>query len=375
MKSNINNLLPSCFWFYFALNLTILLPHILTGVNGTTFTFINKCDTTIWPGILSNTGSPKLDPTGFDLPSATSRTLQAPTGWSGRFWARTGCTLNPSSNLFYCATADCGSGAVECSGSGAEPPATLAEFTLGSGSDDFYDVSLVDGYNIPLLVEASGGSGQCASTGCLVDLNRACPTELRAGDGGACKSACEAFGTAEYCCSGAYATPQTCRPTVYSAMFKAACPRSYSYAYDDATSTFTCNGGDYTLTFCPSTPSQKSTRDPPTTPTPPVTTTPPPVFTGSDPMGDTSTSTSTSTPGSDGLDMTYGAATGEVPGAYTTPGTDTDDTGSGTTTTAMLSDGSWLAGLAMGDSTTLQPTRFLTVLSSIIVVILAVLSL
>ncbi|BFG14589.1 hypothetical protein CerSpe_008630 [Prunus speciosa] len=41
-------------------------------------------------------------------------------------------------------------------------------------------------------------------------------------------------------------------------MFKAACPRSYSYAYDDASSTFTCTGADYTITFCPPTTSQKS---------------------------------------------------------------------------------------------------------------------
>ncbi|KAF0929283.1 hypothetical protein E2562_019870 [Oryza meyeriana var. granulata] len=36
------------------------------------------------------------------------------------------------------------------------------------------------------------------------------------------------------------------------AVFKSACPRSYSYAFDDPTSTFTCSGGpDYTVTFCP----------------------------------------------------------------------------------------------------------------------------
>ncbi|KAL2499336.1 Pathogenesis-related thaumatin superfamily protein [Abeliophyllum distichum] len=31
-----------------------------------------------------------------------------------------------------------------------------------------------------------------------------------------------------------------------------ACPRAYSYAYDDKTSTFTCVGADYLITFCPS---------------------------------------------------------------------------------------------------------------------------
>ena len=223
------------------------------GVSGATFTFVNRCGNTVWPGILANAGSPRLDSTGFELPKDTSRSFQAPTGWSGRFWARTGCSFDGSGSG-SCLTGDCGSGQVECNGFGAAPPATLAEFTLGSGGQDFYDVSLVDGYNLPMIVEGSGGSGLCTPTGCVSDLNQQCPPELRVGEGDACKSACEAFGTPEYCCSGAYGSPATCKPSIYSEMFKAACPKSYSYAYDDATSTFTCTGADYTVTFCPSSP-------------------------------------------------------------------------------------------------------------------------
>ncbi|KAM0896078.1 hypothetical protein ACQ4PT_023408 [Festuca glaucescens] len=66
----------------------------------------------------------------------------------------------------------------------------------------------------------------------------------------ACRSACEAFGQDSYCCSGAYGTPAACRPTAYSSIFKTACPRAYSYAYDDSTSTFTCNADDYNVAFC-----------------------------------------------------------------------------------------------------------------------------
>jgi hypothetical protein len=105
------------------------------------------------------------------------------------------------------------------------------------------------------------------ATGCLVDLNGACPADLRvmatsattgAGSGPAgavaCRSACEAFGTPQYCCSGAYGNPSTCKPSTYSQFFKTACPRAYSYAYDDSTSTFTCaTGTSYAITFCPST--------------------------------------------------------------------------------------------------------------------------
>lgn len=228
-----------------------MLCYFIPGVTGATFTFYNKCDYTVWPGILANAGSPSLDSTGFELPTDSSRTFQAPTGWSGRFWGRTGCNFDGSSSA-SCSTGDCGSGQVECKGAGAAPPATLAEFTLGTGGQDFYDVSLVDGYNVPMIVEASGGSGMCASTGCVTDLNLQCPAELRVSDGGGCKSACEAFGSPQYCCSGAYNSPALCKPSVYSEMFKSACPRSYSYAYDDPTSTFTCAGADYTLTFCPS---------------------------------------------------------------------------------------------------------------------------
>ena len=113
----------------------------------------------------------------------------------------------------------------------------------------------------------SADSGKCMATGCLVDLNGACPADLRvmatasastgAGAGGgavACRSACEAFGTPQYCCSGAYGNPNTCKPSTYSQFFKTACPRAYSYAYDDSTSTFTCAAGtSYAITFCPST--------------------------------------------------------------------------------------------------------------------------
>ncbi|KAL8188655.1 hypothetical protein R6Q57_029675 [Mikania cordata] len=312
-----------------------------TGVLGATFTFINKCDYTVWPGILANAGSPALDTTGFELPEDSSRTFQAPTGWSGRFWARTACKFDRS-GAGSCQTGDCGSGQVECNGAGAAPPATLAEFTLGTGGSDFYDVSLVDGYNIAMIVEASGGSGLCATTGCVSDLNQQCPSELRAESGQGCRSACEAFGSPEYCCSGAYNTPATCKPSVYSEMFKSACPRSYSYAYDDPTSTFTCAGADYTMTFCPVVPSQKSSKDM----SPPATTTTD-GNTNANPSGDGMVSGS-------GTESGYGYGSGSGLGSESETGSGSVS-GSGSGTEALEANGSWLAGLAMGGSTKDRP--------------------
>lgn len=245
----------------------VILSFFQGAAGGITFTFTNRCGGTVWPGLLANSGSSPLQTTGFELGPGETRSLTAPPGWSGRFWARTGCAFDAASGKGACATGDCGSGEVECRGRGATPPATLAEFTLGGGGKDYYDVSLVDGYNLPMVVEAAAPG--CPVTGCLVDLNERCPVELRAG-GQACRSACEAFGTPEYCCSGQFGNPDTCHPSPYSQMFKAACPRSYSYAYDDATSTFTCTGTDYSITFCPpragTSSSQKATKGPLPTP-------------------------------------------------------------------------------------------------------------
>ncbi|KAH9617885.1 hypothetical protein KSS87_023512 [Heliosperma pusillum] len=229
------------------------------------FRMVNRCRYTVWPGLLSGATSSPLPTTGFTLKPGKSRTFTFPKSWSGRIWARTHCSVN-SDRKFSCLTGDCASGVVPCGGAGAIPPATLAEFTLnGAGGLDFYDVSLVDGYNLPMLVVARGGhGGDCSPTGCLVDINEGCPRGLsvmttrgnvsNSADIGtvvACKSACEAFGNPEFCCSEAFSTPDTCHPSVYSNFFKQACPRSYSYAYDDKTSTFTCASADYLIVFCP----------------------------------------------------------------------------------------------------------------------------
>ncbi|XP_058077246.1 thaumatin-like protein 1b [Magnolia sinica] len=238
--------------------ISLVLALLVVGVQSTKLTFTNRCSFTVWPGTLNNFGKPPLSKTGFELAQGASESLDAPVGWQGRVWGRTGCSTD-SNGRFRCDTADCGSGVVACNGMGAVPPATLIEFTLqGDGGKDFYDTSLVDGFNVPFSVAPQGGTGDCTVSGCPADVNAdtICPQELRvtAPAGGAtiaCKSACEAFNTDEYCCRGAFNTSDTCKPTNYSMIFKNACPLAYSYAYNDGSSTFTCTGADYILTYCP----------------------------------------------------------------------------------------------------------------------------
>ncbi|CDY70029.1 BnaCnng66400D [Brassica napus] len=184
--------------------------------SSTEFTLQNNCPYTVWPGILSGN---ILSDGGFRLSPNASVQLTPPSRWSGRIWARTGCNFS-SSGQGKCATGDCG-GVLKCAAAGGVPPVTLAEFAIGD--TDFYDVSLVDGYNVKIGIKPQG---DCKYAGCSSDLNSICPNELRVMDPHnnvvACKSACEAFNTTEYCCTGAFDKPETCPPTDYSRIFKKA---------------------------------------------------------------------------------------------------------------------------------------------------------
>lgn len=225
----------------------------------------NACNQNILVGILNNPGKSLPEGGGFALNRGQTRTLRLPTAWAGRFWGRTGC----DSGGRNCETGTCGGSGVQCQGTGGAPPVSLAEITFDSNTDgiDFYDISLVDGFNLRMSMTPIPGTFRfrsnnqfdCKSAGCNSDLNRSCPPELqqrgRSGGVVACKSACLAFNTDRYCCRNAFNSPQACPPFRYSRIFKAACPRAYSYAYDDATSTFTCKGNSrgasgYIIKFC-----------------------------------------------------------------------------------------------------------------------------
>ncbi|CAJ0571048.1 unnamed protein product, partial [Mesorhabditis spiculigera] len=233
----------------------------VSDANGVCIRVYNKCPFPVWPGIQ---GSTIPNGGGFKLNAGEAKELRVPNGWrAARIWPRTGCDGN-----MRCETGDCGGNTEQCNGRGGVPPVSLAEFTLnGAGSQDYYDVSLVDGYNIPVFIipiegtyRTTGGQYDCkVAGGCVENLaSEICPEKMRVVKNGrivACKSACEAFNTDEYCCRGAHSTPQTCPPTQYSQLFKRACPAAYSYAYDDKTSTFFCRGNNgpspaYTVQFC-----------------------------------------------------------------------------------------------------------------------------
>ncbi|XAR49093.1 hypothetical protein NMG60_11032155 [Bertholletia excelsa] len=221
-----------------------------SGGKGTEFTLLNNCNHSIWPAILANPGSSSLEQTGFELATRTSRTLQVPDFWAGQIWARNGCNFN-TSGFGSCTTGNCASDKIECEVAVEASPVTLVEFTLGSGAHTSYNVNLVYGFNLPVIVEPLGGSGTCGSAGCMTDLNLQCPAELRAAHGLACRSECVAFGNPDYCCGSKFGSRKACKPSNYSVIFKSACPRSLISGYDYSKSTFSCKDANYRIVFCP----------------------------------------------------------------------------------------------------------------------------
>ncbi|CAI2350723.1 unnamed protein product [Caenorhabditis sp. 36 PRJEB53466] len=221
-----------------------LLLLALTGIENRIIVVYNNCPFTIWPAVLGP-GNPEGG--GFRLDAWTARNLNVDDAWkNGRIWARTGCDGN-----FNCETGTC-LNAEQCNGRKGTPPASVAEFNLKAwGGQDFYDVSLLDGYNLPMLID---GYGCKRAGGCVTDVNTACPAALSvkssSGNTVGCKSGCLGYKTDEECCRGAYASPDKCPMTATTKIFKDACPTAFTYAYDNATMLTCTKPSSYTVQFC-----------------------------------------------------------------------------------------------------------------------------
>ncbi|KAF8316074.1 Osmotin, thaumatin-like protein [Clavulina sp. PMI_390] len=229
-----------------------------------TFTVTNNCAVTIWPALFTDLNAGTAVPsqaTGWEAAAGTSVTFSVPDNWTaGRIWGRTDCDF--SEGDLACSTGAC-NGGLECdtsTGTGV-PPATLAEFTLDGSGSDWFDVSIVDGFNLPVTIVESAG---CGSASCPTNLNTNCPTALQTISNGVvvgCKSDCLVDSDpsdSPSCCSGSYDTAATCPSSGvpdYS-YFKDGCPDSYVYAYDESSGTalWQCDGTvkpNYSVTFCP----------------------------------------------------------------------------------------------------------------------------
>ncbi|KAL8290406.1 hypothetical protein RQP46_002664 [Phenoliferia psychrophenolica] len=234
---------------------------LATSSWGRTITVKNSCSYTVYPAIFTSGGTVPDHVTGWEALAGSTESFTTADDWNGRVWPRTHCDFSTSStDPSTCGTGGC-NGGLQCDKSGGTgvPPVTLAEFNFNGGGVDWYDVSGVDGTNVPTMIENTAG---CDVPKCAVDLNEICPEDLQvsdsAGDVIGCYSACAKNGdnnasNSPNCCSGSYDTPSTCPSSGVEGYttFKAACPSTYFYAYDDKTSLFTCTSSleaDYTVT-------------------------------------------------------------------------------------------------------------------------------
>ncbi|GMT35178.1 hypothetical protein PFISCL1PPCAC_26475, partial [Pristionchus fissidentatus] len=117
------------------------------GAGNTCIEVYNRCPFPVWPGI---TGSTLIEGGGFYLAAGGFKNLVVPMGWTnGRIWARRDCDGN-----FNCESGSCGN-KLQCEGRSGQSPFSVAKFSLSSAnfSQDVYDVSMVDGYNLPILID------------------------------------------------------------------------------------------------------------------------------------------------------------------------------------------------------------------------------
>ena len=172
-------------------------------------TLHNLCPYPVWPLVTANAGYPSVTGTDARLDGNGEGlvTMALPQGvWSGRVVARTGC-----------ADDDC---PPKCE-TGDAPPATVAQVSVGGyGGLAAYSVSLVDGFNVPMVVTPHdfAAGAQCPTLGCAVDLTQ----------------------------------DQECCPGTQAALFKAKCPDTRTTSTDvEATPQDCIAPGELKVVFCP----------------------------------------------------------------------------------------------------------------------------
>ncbi|KAK1576629.1 hypothetical protein Q3G72_015390 [Acer saccharum] len=195
---------------YFSSLVYYLLSLRLASIHAATFNVRNNCSYTVWAA--AKPGGGKELKHGQEWVINTNH-------YTGRIWARTNYKFD-ANGIGKCETGDC-NGTLHCVSEGTRP-CTLAEYSFPrnqSNNLDFFDISSLDGFNVPM--EFRGTSSECTKEviKCTADIN---------------------------------ASASNCNPTAYSKSLKDLCPDVYTYPADHATSEFTCpNGIDYKVVFCP----------------------------------------------------------------------------------------------------------------------------
>ncbi|CEL59899.1 Thaumatin-like protein OS=Arabidopsis thaliana GN=At1g18250 PE=2 SV=2 [Rhizoctonia solani AG-1 IB] len=249
----------------------VVSPVFFSLATARLFTVYNACPFTIWPAVWTNSSYGTAVPLvegGWEAPTNTSKQFAVPDNWAaGRIWGRRGCDFsNPErQGPDTCVTGGC-TGGLNCTSDGAAPT-TLAEWTLSPTDDrhDYYDVSLLDGFDLPIRITSSA---ECPAAECAADLVASCPQPLRIPTdqnqpAQGCTTSCFANldgnpGNSTNCCTGQFASQGSCpwSNIAFFDYFRESCPGAYAWTFDGNNQNVlkTCSGAnraDYTVTFCP----------------------------------------------------------------------------------------------------------------------------
>lgn len=175
--------------------------------------FVNQCNFDVWYGIAnggtaSDHPDPNLSQHPAGAPPATYRLAAQASGArpsvidisinqysNGAIWPRTGCSM--TAGQFVCATGTCATmdHSATCVDTGAlqQPiaPYTKFEFDIkpGAGNDGVYDVSVINGFTVPVEIKAFGPETSdpfnCSGAGALIQPQgstlAACPWQFNPG--------------------------------------------------------------------------------------------------------------------------------------------------------------------------------------------------
>jgi len=153
--------------------LALMAAITIPAASAVELTVTNNCPYTIWLATTPNFGIEPLPDGTVELATSRRYVYQIPNGgWAGRFWPKFGCDQSGSNCEF-------GDSSPPCPANGCQPPAdTKVEFNFPSQpptADSWYDVSLVDGYSLPMNIDPRGqDAGSCIATNCAMKLDQ-CP--------------------------------------------------------------------------------------------------------------------------------------------------------------------------------------------------------
>ncbi|KAF8754527.1 thaumatin-like protein [Rhizoctonia solani] len=219
------------------------------------FTVYNACPFTIWPAVWTNTSYGNAFPLvegGWEAPTNTSKQFAVPDNWAaGRIWGRRGCDFsNPKDKVPIPASQEVNPVRID-----GAAPTTLAEWTLSPTDDraDYYDVSLLDGFDLPIRITPSA---ECPAAECAVDLVATCPEPLRIPtDQNQPAQADFVFceldgnpGNSANCCTGQFSTQEACPSNniAFFDYFRGSCPTAYAWTFDGGNQDIikTCSGAN-----------------------------------------------------------------------------------------------------------------------------------